>query len=592
MTAPFQIHLHQTHHPIGDFESIFTYIKDNFGANRSVAPLAGPHIFPELFLTGYPLLDLCLQRPFIERYLNFIEQLNNWSQQEFQPLKSGAPLGLFLGGLQYTFDAQNYPAKIENAIFLLVPGMPLKHVYSKMLLPNYDIFDEKKYFSPGSSVATITFAEKNIALMICEDMWPSTLHTCNPVHDLQQIMLREKRPFDFVINLSASPYHVGKLGKRLERAKEISHTLAAPFFYCNRVGGEDEILFDGGSFAVNGEKVLGLASQFTTDLLSLELPGPGQYHPPGEKTVNTWESLFEPRIKTAPATMARLREFSPSDCEEIVKGLCFGLQEYAVKTGHRKFLVAISGGLDSSLVAVLAKLSLAPGQVLESIFMPSQFTSSLSYTLASQLARGLEIKMHTLPIKFLHSTVRNAYNDNCGEELNGLADENVQSRLRGLLLYAKSNRGGFLVLNTSNKSELAVGYSTIYGDSVGALALLGDLYKTEVFQLARYINHKYGPMIPEEIISRPPTAELRKDQKDSDSLPPYERLDPILEGILSYRLSLSDLSKMGLPQEEIERTYRLYLNSEYKRKQFSPIIKLKPKSFGFGYRVPICKKMI
>ncbi|MEK6624361.1 MAG: NAD(+) synthase, partial [Bdellovibrionota bacterium] len=519
----------QPHHTIGDFEGIFAYIKDNFSAGQSKPPLPGLHIFPELFLTGYPLQDLCLQRPFIERYLDFIALLNKWAQEDFCPLKSGSAIAIFLGGLHYTFDAQNYPAKIENALFSLMPGEQLKHIYSKMLLPNYDIFDEKKYFTAGTRVANLTFAEKNIALMICEDMWPSTLHSCNPVTDLQQIVTREKRPFDLIINISASPYHVGKLGKRLERAKEISHLLAAPFFYCNRVGGEDEILFDGGSFAVNGDKILGLASQFTTDLLTLELPCPlpghetGQYHPAPDKTINTWESLFDPRLKII-RPMAQLKEFGPSDCEEIVKGLCFGLQEYALKTGHRKFLVAISGGIDSALVLVLAKLSLAPGQVLESIFMPSQFTASLSYALASQLAKGLDIKMHTLPIKFLHSTIRNVYNDNCGEELTGLSDENVQSRLRGLLLYAKSNRSGFLVLNTSNKSELSVGYSTIYGDSVGALALLGDLYKTEVYQLARYINQKYGALIPEDIIVRPPTAELRKGQKDSDSLPPYDRL--------------------------------------------------------------------
>jgi len=251
--------------------------------------------------------------------------------------------------------------------------------------------------------------------------------------------------------------------------------------------------------------------------------------------------------------------------------------------------VALSGGIDSALVLSLYKLALKSDQFLEAVYMPSKFSSSLSYELSYQLCQNLGIKLYSLPIKFLHSMIKNSFEDCFKESLKGIADENIQSRIRGALIYARSNQIGSLVPNTSNKSELAVGYSTQYGDSVGAIGPLGDLYKTEVYHLASYINEHFGNLIPEQIIQRPPSAELRENQEDSQSLPPYERLDAILEGILSYRFTQTDLIDRGFDEKEVSQVLKLYFSSEYKRKQFAPILKVKPKSFGFGYRVPLCK---
>jgi NAD+ synthase (glutamine-hydrolysing) len=270
--------------------------------------------------------------------------------------------------------------------------------------------------------------------------------------------------------------------------------------------------------------------------------------------------------------------------------LTFGIQEYANKCGFNKFLVALSGGIDSALVTAIVRLSLREGQSIEAVYMPGLYSAEDSYNWSLELCKNLGIPFKVQPIKFLHRTICNDFKQNFSEELSGLSDENIQSRLRGALIYARSNQTGAMVLNTSNKSEIAVGYSTLYGDSVGALSVLGDLYKSEVFALSNYINTIHKNLIPEGIITRPPSAELRENQKDSQSLPPYERLDAMLEGILSYRLGLKELQGSGFLRDELEKVYGLYTKSEYKRKQFCPIVKVRAKSFGFGYRIPICKK--
>jgi NAD+ synthase (glutamine-hydrolysing) len=246
--------------------------------------------------------------------------------------------------------------------------------------------------------------------------------------------------------------------------------------------------------------------------------------------------------------------------------------------------------MDSALVLAIVKKSLKKDQYLEAVYMPGLFSASISYELSLELCKNLQVPMSTMPIKFSHKSIRNLFKDSFGTPLDGVADENIQSRLRGAFLYGRSNQINSMVLNTSNKSEISVGYSTQYGDSVGALSVLGDLYKSEVFTLARYINRKYGNIIPVGIIDRPPSAELREGQQDAQSLPPYEELDAILEGILSYRHSVEDLIKMGMDQQTVEKVFSLWKKTEFKRSQFCPIIKVKQKSFGFGYRVPICKR--
>ena len=577
MNEPPKLILHQTHHLIGDFEGIFNYLKENSDEE-------GLHLYPELFLTGYPLQDMCLQRPFIENYLQFLKELDEW----FMKRKKNPNTAILLGGLDYRLELRDIPVAIYNVIYLMRPGLIKENLYAKQLLPNYDIYDEKKYFHPGDQNKIWNFAGKRIALLICEDMWHSSCHSVDPINDLQ----KSKDEIDLVVNLSASPYHLGKQKSRMERAQLITNNLQVPFVYVNRVGGEDSILFDGASFIFDGEKVQVCGKLFAADCL--KTPWPTFKKATQTKAVfleeNTWESLFKPRldIHVRPAVIPSL---SIQEKEEILSALKFGIQEYTSKTHIKNLIVALSGGIDSALVLAIAHLAKKKDQKIEAVFMPGHFTSSLSYQIVEKMTANLNIPLKIIPIKFIHNTAAHHYKDCTGLSLTKISDENIQSRLRGTLLYAHANETHAIVLNTSNKSELAVGYSTLYGDSVGAISVLGDLYKSEVYELSKYINEKEKGIIPEEAITRPPSAELCENQTDEQMLPPYEHLDVILEGILSYRLTLPQLVELGLDKDEVEKIYQLYLKSEYKRFQFCPIIKVHAKSFDTGYRVPICKHL-
>jgi len=576
-----KLHFHQTHTQIADFESCFELIKTH-------AQTPGLHLYPELFLSGYPLQDLCLQKPFISAYQNFLDRLNAWAQNDF---KSKDTL-LLVGGLEYEFDDQGLPYHLKNVIYHLSPGEKLEAVYTKQLLPNYDIFDEKKYFIPGNQPKVLNFQGKSIGLLICEDMWPSSLHDTDPTVQLKEYTDTEQINLDLIVNLSASPFHLGKQQKRIQRASEISNYCQTPFAYLNRVGGEDEILFDGSSFLISGDKVLFQAASFMTQDKELDFPAAPTSS--NEKTSqdkpSSWEGLFEATLDHA-QNPPKLSSYNDEELESLLQALVFGFQEYAKRTKHSKFVVALSGGMDSGLVLTLLKLGLLPEQELEAVFMPGLFSNSLSYDISRELCQTLGVKLTTMPIKFLHTTSRNLYLQSFGHALEGLADENIQSRLRGTLIYARANDLGALVINTSNKSEMAVGYSTLYGDSIGAISLLGDLYKTEVYDLAQYINRRLGQeVISKSLMERPPSAELRPDQRDDQSLPPYEILDAILEATLSNRFDQKDLLELGFESDHIEKTLNLYRHTEFKRAQSCPIIKVKPKSFGFGYRIPITKK--
>ncbi|MFZ4714150.1 MAG: NAD+ synthase [Bacteriovoracaceae bacterium] len=572
-----RIKLHQTQHTLADFEGVLSYLK-----SIPVEKEKTLHLFPELFLTGYPLKDLCLTRPFIEAYEFFLEEVRSWaaSRKESEVF--------LMGGLEYKKDGKGIPQHIKNVIWCAEKGN-ISSVYSKRLLPNYDIFDEKKYFSAGTENTILTIHGLKVGLLICEDMWPSTTHDFDPGKSLHQELKNKNESLDLLINLSASPFNIGKLDKRIARATELSRAFAAPFIYVNRVGAEDEVLFDGQSFVAEDLDIVIQAKAFTATVLEyVAEKNKKSLSTYDVKEENTWESLFEISL-TKQKALPRVKSLSHEELAEVKQALEFGLQEYASKTGFKKFTVALSGGIDSALVLTLARLSLKKGQSLEAIYMPSQYSATLSYELSNALCTSLGVPLYSLPIKFYHATMKNNFNDIFGSPLEGLANENIQSRLRGALLYTRSNMTDSLVINTSNKSELAVGYSTLYGDSVGALSLIGDLYKTEVFDLARYLNVLHPGLIPMGIIDRAPSAELRENQKDEDSLPPYERLDAILEGILSYRLSFKEMAKMGFEEKELKKVFLLYAKSEYKRYQFCPILKIKAKSFGFGYRIPITK---
>lgn len=573
--------LHQTHHTLADFKGIESYLKKSLEGDSL-------HLFPELFLTGYPLQDLCLQKPFIDAYSALLSRVN--AHLRALP-KSQVWRGL-IPGLHYELEKSGLPRSIENVVYEAVPGEGLRKLYVKRLLPNYDIFDEQKYFTPGKGNCFYDFQGELLAVHICEDMWTSSFHHLDPCDLMYQEMKEKNLPVKLLVNLSASPFDVSKKQKRLERARALSVKFKCPFLYLNRVGGEDEILFDGSSFVVPGAGEAIQFKSFREDVRTIDLRAlKGQYDSePVFLPGNTWEGLFSPELVTLERP-ARIREWTKSDCEDVLEALKFGLQEYARKSGFKKFLVALSGGMDSALVLAIVKLSLRPGQSVEAIYMPSVNSASLSTQLSEEMCRRLGIPLSYLPIKFLHAAVKNAFTTTFPESFEGLTDENIQSRLRGTLLYARSNQTGAMVVNTSNKSELAVGYSTQYGDSVGAISLLGDLYKTEVYRLARHVNDYHGNLIPEGIITRGPSAELRRNQLDQDSLPPYERLDAMLEGLLSYRLGMKELLDLGFDPAEVEKTLGLYLRSEYKRAQFCPILKIKAKSFGFGYRIPLSKSL-
>ncbi len=576
------IKLHQTHNAIGNFNKVFKDIETILSSKKKEKITL--HLFPELFLTGYPLQDLCLQKAFIDKYQNLINKINEFSSL----LDENNTISILLGGLEYQFDENNLPQTIYNVIFQLNPSEKLQVVYRKQLLPNYDIFDEKKYFAPGKENSIISFNDTNIALLICEDMWPTSSYSCDPCDELE----KSKNDIDCVVNLSASPYHLGKHTHRLERGTEISQKLEAPFVYVNRVGGEDEILFDGRSFIIENGKNIINGQIFKKDILEYNFKKITCQEKitinKERKLDNTWEGLFNPDIQLN-SHLPTLTEWTDNQCEEILNALIFGFQEYTQKCGFNNFVIALSGGMDSALVLSIVKLGLLPTQKVEAIYMPGQFSSALSLRLSEELCSNLQINLSHLPIKFLHSASKNAFLQFLSIKLDGLADENIQSRLRGMLLYARSNQTGSMAINTSNKSEIAIGYSTLYGDSVGAISLLGDLYKTQVYRLANFINERYDNLIPKDIIDRPPSAELRDNQRDDDYLSPYERLDVILEGLLSYRYSAAQLIDLGFKKEEVEQVFNLYQNSEYKRNQFCPIIKIRAKSFGFGHRIPISK---
>jgi NAD+ synthase (glutamine-hydrolysing) len=497
-------------------------------------------VFPELAISGYPPEDLILK----DHFCADCEQQLKRLRRELPPeayVVVGAPVAR-AGGR-------------HNAAMIFHDGEILGE-YHKMLLPNYGVFDEKRLFEPGTEPLVLEIGGEQVAVHICEDSWDANGTATQSLNG---------RDVELLINLSASPYHRGKLNHRIDALSRTAARLNTTLLYCNLVGGQDELVFDGASmvFAPDGTR-LGRAKQFREDIL-----------------------YYDTTLPSAPVR----KEIPLPDLEEIYTALKLGLSDYVDKIGFKRVVVALSGGIDSALVLAIAVDALGRNRV-SAITMPSQYSSSDTLNDAGEMARILDIDFHAIPIKPLYDGFEEALSEVWGKgKKPGLAEENLQARIRGNLIMALSNEYGWLVLTTGNKSEMAMGYCTIYGDMAGGFAVIKDVPKTLVFELCRWRNgQSESPVIPPGIIDRPPSAELRPDQKDTDSLPPYEVLDPILMDYVENDMGIDSLIAKGYEKALVNRVVHAVELSEYKRRQSPPGIKITPKSFDRDRRMPIVNR--
>ena len=515
---------------------------------------------PELALWGYPPRDLLMQ-PSLQRA----------EQQQLDQLAQELPqeLALLLG------VAEPSGARLFNAMALVQHGA-WRVVARKRLLPSYDVFDEQRYFSAGDRPCLLELQRADqqplrLGLTICEDLWVDSdisgqpARSCDPIAELQPLQPQ------LLINLSASPYAQGKPQRRWQLAADAAEQLGCPVIYVNQVGGNDELIFDGCSFvmAPGGQRLRQL--------------------PCAEPALELWHR--EDSVQPLPQPLSREAE--------LWRLLVLGVRDYARKCGFRSALLGLSGGIDSALVAAVAVAALGAEQV-RALLLPSPYSSSGSIDDAEVLAQRLALGTTTVPIAALMQSYDSSLLPALGQHPDGLAAENLQSRIRGTLLMAVANSEGQLLLATGNKSELAVGYCTLYGDMNGGLAVIGDLFKTEVYGLCRWLDSpasaaerarcglcSTGLLIGEAILEKAPSAELRPDQKDSDSLPDYPVLDRMLRRLIEAHASPMELRQAGEDPEQVERIWRLLKRSEFKRRQAAPVLKLSERSFGSGWRMPI-----
>jgi len=542
--------LAQLNPTVGDIDGNARRILDAYA--RAARAGAEVVVTPELSLIGYPPRDLLLKPRFVADNLAALERLAG----------QVGPTALVVGYVERTGRERGLP--LYNAAALIADGRVLARKY-KRLLPTYDVFDEMRYFEPGDEPAVVEWGGSTLGLSICEDIWTqesagpaARLYHGNPVADLVEAGA------DVLINMSASPFVVGKSAQRAElvRAQALRH--GRPVVYVNQVGGNDELIFDGASFAVSADgQVVAQLKAFEEEVAVVDLAAVG-----------------------SPAGLAEL----PADVEALRPALVLGLRDYMRKTGFREAVVGLSGGIDSSLVACLAAEAAGPEHVL-GVAMPSRYSSAHSVEDARALASALGIRFQTIPIDGPHTAFEEVLAEAFAGREPDLTEENLQARVRGTILMGLSNKFGYLVLATGNKSEVSVGYCTLYGDMVGGLAVIGDVPKTLVYRLCRHINETdpRSP-IPERVLTKAPSAELRPDQKDEDSLPPYDVLDPILDLYVRDERSYDQIVAAGFDPHTVSQVIRLVDRNEYKRKQAAPVLKVTSRAFGFGRRMPIAQR--
>ena len=522
-------------------------------------------IFPELALTGYPPEDLLLRESFVGKNFAVLEEL-----AEFSSSTSGV-----VGFVDRNLD-DNHTDKqkrdIANAAAIIQNG-DVKGIYHKCFLPNYSVFDEARYFAKGNNPGNVFWYEDiGIGISICEDIWiedgPSS----------QQV----ENGASLIININASPYDQNKTDLRKELVVKQAKKLGVPIIYLNMVGGQDELVFDGGSFVVDGKgEILYQAQQFEEEIFYIDLDLEVKEQPKGP--------ILEIRQKGSeldPLQSAQLL----SKNESLYSALKLGLFDYVSKNNFEKVLVGLSGGIDSALTATVAVDALGSNNVV-GVALPSKYNTEESLVDARLLAENLDIEFKVIEIEEIVNIFRNTLKESVNDELGQITDENIQSRVRGNILMALSNQTGAMVVSTGNKSEMAVGYSTLYGDLAGGFALLKDLYKTEVYNLANFRN-SISSVIPQNTIDKEPSAELRPDQFDKDSLPEYELLDEILRMYIEEDSSSEKIISKGIDENIVYDVLSKVDRNEYKRKQVAPGVKLTEKAFGKDRRMPITNTYI
>jgi NAD+ synthase (glutamine-hydrolysing) len=559
--------------------------------HQAVAAGARLVVFPELTLTGYPPEDLLLKPSFTEDAQTVLNQLIPQVREAM----------IVVGFAEPTDEGPANSAAI-------IAGGQLIDIYRKTILPNYGVFDEKRYFVPGDKAPIYEIGPWRLAVNICEDLWVS-----DGVPDLQAGAGRA----NLMVNLSASPYHARKGAYREELIRYQARHLSCPILYANLTGGQDELVFDGQSLAVDHRgEILARGPQFASHLMLIDLPVPGENGSGRALDHDAVDELDLPASDISPeldckpiadfdfTLLAKSSELPEGaitigethgifgEEEEMYQALIQGLRDYVHKNGFAGVVIGLSGGIDSALTATIAADALGADAVV-GVSMPTEYSSETSKQGARDLAANLGCIFHEIPITSLLETMLDQLRTPLlADDPPDVTEENIQARLRGTILMAFSNRMGNLVLATGNKSEIAVGYCTLYGDMVGGYSVLKDLLKTQVYRLSKWRNEQspQQPVIPEDTITRPPSAELRPDQKDSDSLPEYDLLDPIITAIVEEERSPRELISEGFDAEMVNRVFALIQGNEYKRRQGAPGIKITPRAFGRDRRYPLTNR--
>ncbi|HEY6910966.1 MAG TPA: NAD+ synthase [Myxococcales bacterium] len=534
-------------------------------------------LFPELTLCGYPPKDLLELGEFVDRCRATLEELARNEVFGRVPAVVGFP------------ERHGGPgAGLYNAAALLQGGGVAATV-RKVLLPTYDVFDEGRYFDPSpESGSLVTVAGVRVGISICEDLWNDKQFWKQPRYLRDPVEELAARGAEMIVNISASPYAVGKPAIRRRMLASAARRHGLPIAMCNLVGGNDSLVFDGCSLLVraNGE-VQAEALAFREDLVIQALE-PRAHARAAARPAATAASSDRAAETTAGAlaVVAGFEEdFSDEACRDLADALTLGIRDYTLKTGFRSAVLGLSGGIDSALTAVLAARALGPKNVT-TIAMPSRYTASMSNEDAEVLAHRLGVNFHAIAIEGIFQGYLSALSPLFAGRKPDVTEENLQARIRGTLLMAFSNKTGALLLSTGNKSELATGFCTLYGDMAGGLAAIGDLSKTAVYALSRWFNRE-REIIPERILTRPPTAELRENQTDQDTLPPYDDLDRVLRAHIEEHLGARRLIERGFSEDLVRRVLKLVVQSEYKRRQAAPALRVTARAFGEGWRFPI-----